>query len=394
MGRDQGGLAVGPPVLTSARTSSACAPAPIRLIRFQRAILLAPQAGVLLPLEKPHLPAELAVALEPLGGKRAVLERPADGAIGLAPDVRSRRSGSAAAISWMSWNDASRLSSSAQSWTSRIPGVSMTIPRRGQQQKLSPGGGVPAAAVGLADGREVVSRSSPRSRLMMVDLPTPDEPMKAEVLPGPMCAARTSRPLPSIALTETTGAARHRLHVAHQFRRPVVQVRLVEQDHRTHAALAREGEVALEPPRIEVLVHVGDDEERVEIGREDLRLGQLPGRLAEQHGPARQHRVDDGRWSLRPVAGPPSRPRPENPGARRPCTATGRSPPRCAPRRRRRCHYADLPLTRRRTRQTGSSGRRRWPPPRLAVRPRLPSSSVLTLSATSGSGHVSTSRVL
>ena len=41
---------------------------------------------------------------------------------------------------------------------------------------------------------------------MIVDFPTPDEPINATVVPSPMCAASSTKPFPSIALTDSTEA--------------------------------------------------------------------------------------------------------------------------------------------------------------------------------------------
>lgn len=85
------------------------------------------------------------------------------------------------------------------------------------------------------------------------------------------------------------------------------EVRLRQDDHRRRAALPAEREVALEAPRVEVAVEPRDEEDDVDVRRDDLldRLAVVGGREARELRPSRQHGVDErrvGRRDRDPVA--------------------------------------------------------------------------------------------
>ena len=111
-----------------------------------------------------------------------------------------------------------------------------------------------------------------------MDFPTPDEPSNATV----WAAAAPD--------AEATGAVRiagvYRLdqHARQQpGRRPdelfriFGLIRLGEHDHRRDAGLARQGQVAFQPGRIEVRVAGRNDEHGVHIGRDKLQFPAGPG---------------------------------------------------------------------------------------------------------------------
>ena len=82
--------------------------------------------------------------------------------------------------------------------------------------------------------------------------------------------------------SEHRHVAGDRRHVGDGELRGGVEVGLRQHDHRPRAALPGEDEVALEPAQVEVLVHRGDEESDVDVRREHLLLGRLPGGLARE----------------------------------------------------------------------------------------------------------------
>ena len=130
---------------------------------------------------------------------------------------------------------------------------------------------------------------------MMVLFPTPDDPSSAHVVrPG----GRYGRHLLD-ALLELRAE-----HVHRQRRRPTAatsatqrrqvgaEIGLGQQHDRLGAALARQQQIALEPPRAEVGVERHDDEHDVDVGGDDLLVGDVAGDLAREAAAARQHRDD------------------------------------------------------------------------------------------------------
>jgi hypothetical protein len=72
----------------------------------------------------------------------------------------------------------------------------------------------------------------------------------------------------------------------------VREIRLGQHDHRVGAAVPRGGQVALEPPRLEVAHAVGDEEDGVDVRRDDLLLCE-PRFLAREARSPRQDGTDD-----------------------------------------------------------------------------------------------------
>ena len=77
-------------------------------------------------------------------------------------------------------------------------------------------------------------------------------------------------------------------------RRIVDQVGLRKDDDRLGAALPGDREVALEAPQVEIEVEGDDDEDDIDIRADDLGLGPVAGRLADDRGAPGQDRVDRG----------------------------------------------------------------------------------------------------
>ena len=167
----------------------------------------------------------------------------------------------------------------------------------------------------------VARSSSPMSVFTIVDLPTPDEPSRTAVTPGVQERRQLVEPRTGDVREREHGhAAGDRLHFGDGGLRGGVEVGLRQHDHGPRAALPREDEVALEPAQVEVLVHRRDEEADVDVRREHLLLGRLPGRLAGELREARQDGGDRARTLLRRRAR--RRPSRRRPGGRR-C-----SPPR------------------------------------------------------------------
>ena len=106
----------------------------------------------------------------------------------------------------MSANVESRaVSWTSQSWSSRMPGVSITSTPEGatiSSRCVVVWRPLPTAAL-----MALVSwRSVPSTRLISVDFPTPDEPRSASVRPGTSHRASASRLSSRAALSATTGA--------------------------------------------------------------------------------------------------------------------------------------------------------------------------------------------
>ena len=72
------------------------------------------------------------------------------------------------------------------------------------------------------------------------------------------------------------------------------EIGFVQKDHRFRPALADHDHLALQPPDIEVEVQPLDEEDRVDVGGQDLLLGPSSGGASRQAGAARQDGVDDG----------------------------------------------------------------------------------------------------
>ena len=87
-------------------------------------------------------------------------------------------------------------------------------------------------------------------------------------------------------------AGRDRLDLVDVSRRIVDEVRLVQHDDRRGAALPRDDQVALDPPRIEIAVEAADEKHDVDVGGDDLFFGGIAGRAAREAAEPRQDGVD------------------------------------------------------------------------------------------------------
>ena len=113
------------------------------------------------------------------------------------------------------------------------------------------------------------ARSSPSSAFTSVDLPTPEEPSRTTVRPGPRYGSSSSRPSPVTELTGWTGTPIATDSISAIAAVGVLgQVELRQHDHRVGAALPREREVPLEPARVQVAVEGHDEEHRVDVRRQ------------------------------------------------------------------------------------------------------------------------------
>ena len=77
----------------------------------------------------------------------------------------------------------------------------------------------------------------------------------------------------------------------------VAEVGLGEHDHRLRAALPGGGQIALQPPGVEVGVQRGDQQRHVDVGGDHLRRLHGVGGLAQEGRAPRHHRVDGARPS-------------------------------------------------------------------------------------------------
>jgi hypothetical protein len=82
------------------------------------------------------------------------------------------------------------------------------------------------------------------------------------------------------------------------------QVGLGQHDHRRDAGLARQRQIAFQPGDVEIEVAGGDDEQRVDIGRDQLQLAAGPGGAPLEQALASSRRFDPQRFRIeqQPVA--------------------------------------------------------------------------------------------
>jgi hypothetical protein len=119
----------------------------------------------------------------------------------------------------------------------------------------------------------------PASALTSVDLPTPEDPRSASVRPGDSSAASSpSSPSPVyvlIAWIDTPGAeARHRSSRASRVSpSSPSKSHLLSTTTGSTPPFVRHHEISLDASRAEVTVDRHDDEERIDVRREDLLLG-------------------------------------------------------------------------------------------------------------------------
>src|SRR5262249_44402520 len=87
--------------------------------------------------------------------------------------------------------------------------------------------------------------------------------------------------------------------------RIVEEIELRQDEHRAGAAVPRGRQVPLETPRIEVSVEPGDDEDGVDVRRQDVLLDPEPGGLAGDLRATREDRLDRVALAARVAAGDP-----------------------------------------------------------------------------------------
>ena len=93
---------------------------------------------------------------------------------------------------------------------------------------------------------------------------------------------------------DSRNAQRHRGDGLGQRSKVVDEIDLVEHDDRVCPALPDRGQVALDPPRIEIAVRRGDEAEDVDVGRDHLRGGVRVRRAADHGRPPPQDMMNDG----------------------------------------------------------------------------------------------------
>ena len=164
-------------------------------LRASRARPSAPGAGALAPLEPllelRELTLEIAVALPPLGREARRPRAPPRSRTRARPRGGSPRTGTLDASSAMSSNASSSPSSASQRWSSRMPGLSTTMPPPGRSTSSRR---VVVCRPEPSSPRCPFARSSsPTSTFTSVDLPTPEGPRSAPVTPGPAGAREPRR---------------------------------------------------------------------------------------------------------------------------------------------------------------------------------------------------------
>ena len=125
---------------------------------------------------------------------------------------------------------------------------------------------------------------------MSDDLPTPDEPMKPTVRPVRMCCAQ---------IVEADSSRRARAHHRHADRRALdrleqrpevgIEIDFVQHDDGLCAAVPDRRHVALEAALVEVAIRGRDDEEHVDVRRDDLRLAFRAGRAPDERRTPIEH---------------------------------------------------------------------------------------------------------
>ena len=201
----------------------------------------------------------------------------------------------------MSSKAASTPSSAPATSSERMPGVSIEQRAAGQLEQLAVGRRVAAARVVVADGGRGLARLAEEGvdERRLADARRPEHDRGPARSPG--AAAGRSRWSPVSAESTTTGTpGRDRLDGDEAAVEVVGDVRLVEHDDRGDAARPGDREVALEAAQVEVVVEAGDDEGHVDVGGDDLLVGEVAGRpparvggAARERRPARQDRRDD-----------------------------------------------------------------------------------------------------
>ena len=222
----------------------------------------------------------------------------------------------------MSENTSSTPAFTSVICNSRMPGVSTSQPPAGRRcsarpevvwRPLSSSSRMPCVAI----------RSEPVSVLTSVDLPTPDEPTSATVWPRAHHGASRAALCGAAGVDDLDQDARNEVgRRLHEVLRVVGEVGLGQHDDRRHLGLARQRQIALQPRGVEILVARRDDEQRVDIGRDELQLAAgSRGAALEQAGAPQQ--AARPRRARHPAAA--SRPRWQRTLHRRRCRRTARS---------------------------------------------------------------------
>ncbi len=143
-----------------------------------------------------------------------------------------------------------------------------------------------------ARAAKTVCSSCPTRRFTRVDLPTPELPTNAAVMPGPEAVQDRFE---SFVLKGRDGehgrAPRSVSGQVQQGPQLGLKVGLVEEDDAVRAAAGDGHEVALDAPGVEVAVRRGDDEDHVHVGRDDLGAGGAACHLPAQGGAGFQQDV-------------------------------------------------------------------------------------------------------
>jgi hypothetical protein len=110
-------------------------------------------------------------------------------------------------------------------------------------------------------------------------LPTPDEPTNATVRPGPIQGAIRLAAVPSRASSGSAISPRANRSASRACSAPPPgEIGLGQKQHGLGSRLGGERQVALDPRRVEIGVARSDDEQRIDIGGDQLRFGPGSGR--------------------------------------------------------------------------------------------------------------------
>ena len=185
-----------------------------------------------------------------------------------------------------------------------MPGVSSSQPPRGRRC-ISRTVVVCRPVSSPARIAWVAMLSDPRRLLTSVDLPTPEEPSSATVSPLPHQAARRATLAGSPAVDGFDEQAR--LDGARSGGEPVCgvgQVGLGEDNHGMDVHLPCQDEIAFQPRNAEIQIARGDDEQRIDVCGDHLRLARIARRTArEQVDPGEDaHGLQRVRIDQQPVA--------------------------------------------------------------------------------------------
>ncbi len=147
----------------------------------------------------------------------------------------------------------------------------------------------------------VASTSSPTSALTSVDLPTPEDPRSAAVRPWGMYERTVSTPSPCGALTAWTGTpnaidSTSSTYASTSSQRSAFVSRTTGCAPLSHASVRNRSIRRM----LKFSVETADDEDDVDVRRDDLRLRLGPRHLADERASPRQDRVDRRATLVRP----------------------------------------------------------------------------------------------